>query len=113
MAKQTQNLWIFVIVALIVGIVIGYAAAGGLRTGGKAITLATKPAVGCPDGSQLLCSAKTGSCSCVSGVQSDVSCASPGSGVCAAGNTQQNCNTGTYCCSGELGGNGVTCSRIA
>ncbi len=37
MAKQAQNIWIYVIIALIVGFVIGYAVAGGFAAGGKAI----------------------------------------------------------------------------
>lgn len=36
MAKNQQNLWTYVIIALIVGILIGYAAAGGFTGAGKA-----------------------------------------------------------------------------
>ena len=38
MAKQ-QNMWVYVIIALIVGVLIGYAVAGGFAKSGKAVAL--------------------------------------------------------------------------
>ncbi len=114
MAKVQQNIWTYVIIALIIGLVIGYVVGSGSATGGKAIVrTATKAELGCPAGYNLVCSSTTGACSCVQiGATTDVTCTSPGSGSCAPGQTQQNCNTGTYCCDGQLGGNGVTCTKI-
>ncbi len=37
MAKKQQSSWSFAVIALIIGFVVGYAVAGGLASGGKAI----------------------------------------------------------------------------
>lgn len=104
MAKQT-NIWVYVIIALIVGFVIGYAASGGFGGAGKAIARTTTTKLGCPDGYSKLCTTD-GACSCVpttGGITTDVSCGSGGGRNCYS------CGGKQYCCDGALGGNSVKC----
>ena len=49
MAKQ-QNMWIYVIIALIVGVLIGYAVAGGFAQAGKAMKLGDERGGECKGG---------------------------------------------------------------
>lgn len=62
MDKQT-NIWAYVIIALIVGILIGYVAASRVSAGGQAISKGLIKSR-CGAGSQEVCTA-TGKCFCV------------------------------------------------
>ncbi len=61
MAKQT-NMWLYVIIALIVGGLIGYAAAGGFAGAGQATKLAAKDCE-C-NGEKWICPSNTDCATC-------------------------------------------------
>lgn len=79
MAKQT-NMWVYVIIALIVGVLIGYAAAGGFKAGGKAFFRSAPIAISTGEGGGGSCSGAGNQATYCSQIKDKDSC--EGSGVC-------------------------------